>query len=269
MRFGNVGDTIALQRGRLVWTNSPNAIASGGSLPTTLFGATGPTQITLECVDFSDMASKTLFASMASQTDILLKDCELPGTFTLNATQAGGVGQGNITVIRSASGATNYITEKHNYAGDLTTETTIVRTGGASDGTQAVAHKVITTANSSVLFPFTCIPLSVWNDSTSAATATVYGIWGGGAVPKKEDIWIDVEYLGSALTPQGSFISSGNADILATADCDSDTSTWGGSTTKFKMAVTLTAGMKGPLTVYVRCAKASSTFYVDPKVVLS
>jgi hypothetical protein len=132
-----------------------------------------------------------------------------------------------------------------------------------------VAFKVITTANSRWADPFTCIPISIWNDSTSAVTATVYGIWGGGAVPKKEDIWIDVEYLGSALTPQGSVLSSGNADILATADNTSDGSTWGGSTTAFKMAVTLTAGMKGPLTVYVRCAKLSSTFYIDPKVVLT
>jgi hypothetical protein len=35
------------------------------------------------------------------------------------------------------------------------------------------------------------------------------------------------------------------------------------------MAATFTPQNKGPLTVYIRCAKASSTFYIDPKVVLS
>jgi hypothetical protein len=269
-KFGNVGDSIALSRSRFVWTNSPSAIDATGSLPTTLFAAIGaPAQVTLEAVDLSAISTKTIFPTWGGAVQALLKDCKLPASVTISAAQAGGIGQGDVTLIRCDSGAVNYRTEKHNYAGDQTTETTIIRTGGATDGTQGVAFKVITTANSRWADPFTCIPISIWNDSTSAVTATVYGIWGGGAVPKKEDIWIDVEYLGSALTPQGSVISSGNADILATADNTSDASTWGGSTTAFKMAVTLTAGMKGPLTVYVRCAKLSSTFYIDPKVVLT
>lgn len=270
VKFGAAADTIILGRGRFVWTNTPTAIDPAGTLPTTLFAAAGGTAyITLEAVDLVAISAKTIFASQGFPVDVLLKDCKLPASITINATQVGGISQGNVNLIRCDSGAVNYRTEKHNYAGDQTTETTIVRTGGASDGTQQVAFKVVTTANSRWADPFTCIPISIWNDSTSAATATVYGIWGGGAVPNKEDIWVDVEYLGSGSTPQGSFISSGNADILATAANVTDASTWGGSTTAFKMAVTLTAGMKGPLTVYVRCAKVSSTFYIDPKVVLT
>jgi hypothetical protein len=270
VKFGNVGDSIALSRSRFVWSNSATAIDATGSLPTTLFAAIGaPAQVTLEAVDLSAISTKTIFPTWGGAVQALIKDCKLPASVTIAAAQGGGIGQGDITLIRCDSGAVNYRTEKHNYAGDQTTETTIIRTGGATDGTQGVAFRVITTANSRWADPFTCIPISIWNDSTSAVTATVYGIWGGGAVPNKEDIWIDVEYLGSALTPQGSVLSSGNADILATAANSSDGSTWGGSTTAFKMAVTLTAGMKGPLTVYVRCAKLSSTFYIDPKVVLT
>lgn len=270
-KFGNVACTINLGRGLFSWSNSPSAIDAAGSLPTTLFNNTGgtPLVLQLEAVDFSELSGKTIFPSFGAPVNALLKDCKLPASVTISATQNGGMGAGNVTLIRADSGAVNYRMEKYNYAGTQTTETTIVRTGGATDGTQPVAIKVVTTANSRWADPFTCIPISIWNDSTSAVTATVYGIWGGGAVPNKEDIWIDVEYLGSALTPQGSFISSGNADILATAANTSDASSWGGSTTAFKMAVTLTAGMKGPLTVYVRCAKPSSTFYIDPKVVLT
>lgn len=269
-KFGNIGDNITISRCRFVWTNSPTAIDAAGSLPTTLFGgASAPTFMTLEGVDLIAISGKTIFPSMGQPVSATIKDCKLPASITITAAQGGGMGHGEVLLIRCDSGAVNYRTEKHNYAGDQTTETTIIRTGGATDGTQGVAFKVITTANSRWADPFTCIPISIWNDSTSSVTATVYGIWGGGAVPNKEDIWIDVEYLGSGSTPQGSFISSGNADILATAANSTDASTWGGSTTAFKMAVTLTAGMKGPLTVYVRCAKASSTFYIDPKVVLT
>jgi hypothetical protein len=271
VKFGAVGNTINLGRGRFIWTNSPSAIDAAGSLPTTLFNNAGgtPVVLQLEGVDLSALSAKTIFPNLGAPMNAIIKDCRLPASVTINAAQTGGLGQGEVTLIRCDSGSVNYRTEKHNYAGDQTTETTIVRTGGATDGTQQVAFKVITTANSRWADPFTCIPISIWNDSTSSVTATVYGIWGGGAVPNKEDIWIDVEYLGSGSNPQGSIATSGNADILATGACDTDASSWGGSTTAFKMVATFTPGMKGPLTVYIRCAKASSTFYIDPKVVLT
>ena len=72
-------------------------------------------------------------------------------------------------------------------------------------------------------------------------------------------------------SPQGSVISSGKASILATnAANSSDSSAWGGSTTAFKMAVTFTPQLAGYLNVRVMAAKAlTSTFYIDPKPVLS
>ncbi len=273
IRFGAATSAVSLGRARFVWSNSPTAIDAAGTLPTTLFAAPGgPAYIWLEGVDLSAISAKTIFAAAGFPVEAMLKDCKLPASITISASQTLGLGQGNVTLIRSDSGATNYRTERHNYAGTQTTETTVVRTGGATD-----AFKVVTTANSRWADPFTCVALSIWNNSTSAATLTVYGTWAtGSAVPNKEDIWIDVEYLGSASFPQGSFISSGNADILATAANTSDGSTWGGAPagggtpTPFKMAVTLTAGMVGPLTIYVRCARASTNaFYIDPKPVLS
>jgi hypothetical protein len=273
VRFGAAGSSISLTNtGLFVWSNSPSAVDAAGTLPTTLLlDPARACRIELDAVDLSALSAKTVIASTGFPVKYLLTNCKLPASVTITATQAGGLGRGDVTVINCDSGAVNYRNERHNYAGDQTTETTIVRTGGATDGTTPVAFKVITTANSRWADPFTCIPIATWNETTgSSVTATVYGIWGGGAVPNKEDIWIDVEYLGSALTPQGSYVSSGNADILATAACDTDgTSTWGGSTTAFKMAVAFTPQMKGLVRVFVRCAKASSTFYIDPKVVLT
>jgi hypothetical protein len=54
------------------------------------------------------------------------------------------------------------------------------------------------------LLPFEAIPITIWNDSTSAITTlTIYGTTTGGGVPNNDDIWVEVEYLGSALTPAG------------------------------------------------------------------
>lgn len=272
VKFAAVTSNISmLSASLLVWTNSPSAVDAAGLLPTTLFS--DPSRaclIYLDAVDLSALSAKTILAATAFLARLFISHCKLPASLTFSAAQATGIGKSEVTVIGCDSGATNYRNERHNYAGDQTTETTIIRTGGASDGTTGQAFKVITTANSRWADPFTCLPITIWNDTSgSSVTATICGIWGGGAVPNKEDIWIDVEYPGSSSTPQGSYITSGNADILATAAGVSDGSAWGGSTTAFKMSVTFTPQMKGPITAYVRCAKASSTFYVDPLITLT
>jgi hypothetical protein len=268
LKFGSTAGKMA-PVGFFKWINSPNAIDGTGSLPTTLFQSGGTlVLVTCEGADFSALSAKTLVSGVQNSYTVLFKDCKLPASVTITGAPTGP--SNTTTLIRCDSGATNYRNEKYTYYGTQTAETTIVRTGGASDGTTVQSNKIVTTANSSILLPFEVMPFSIWNESTSSVTLTVYGIWGGGAVPNNDDIWIDVEYLGSASTPQASFISSTKATILSpNAGCPSDASTWGGGTTAFKMAVTFTPGMKGPITVYPKCAKASTTFYIDPKPVLS
>jgi hypothetical protein len=174
-------------------------------------------------------------------------------------------------LLRCDSGDTNYRHERYRYAGMQTTETTIVRTGGASDGTTPIAWKIITTANSKRYKPFEALPISIWNETTgSAITLTVQGIWGGGAVPTNADIWMDVEYLGTSGFPLGGFASSGPADQLAAGtNLSAGSGTWGGSTTKFTLSKQITPQEKGPITVYIKAALASSTFYIDPKITVT
>src|SRR6185436_3707180 len=115
--------------------------------------------------------------------------------------------------------------------------------------------------------PFECPPIAIWNDTTGSRTATVQGICGGGAVPNDDEIWLEVEYLGDASSPQGSFVNDGKADLLATAAAQTAASeTWGGSTTDFALAVTFTAAQKGWCYARVKIGKASSTFYIDPLI---
>ena len=123
-----------------------------------------------------------------------------------------------VDFIRSGSAGVNYTVRRHRHTGTLTEETTIVRTGGAIRWHHADRWKVVTTANCTYSLPFECPPIAIWNDTTgSAKTATIEGIWGGGAVPNDDDIWVDVEYLGDAASPQGSFVNDGKANLLATA----------------------------------------------------
>jgi hypothetical protein len=256
------------------WRNTPSAVL--GSVPNTLISNASGWGGEVECigVDFSALGSGKTIASPSNAASVGLKyrfvDCKLGASVT-KATNPPGAGAAEVDFIRAASSGVNYTVSSYRTAGTLTEETTIVRAGGASDGTTPISWKVVTTADCHYSVPFQCPPIAIWNDTTgSAVTATVEGIWGGGAVPNDDDVWLDVDYLGDASSPQGSFVNDGKADLLATAAAQTSSSeTWGGSTTKFKLAVTFTPQQKGWLYARVKCAKASSTFYIDPLVTLT
>lgn len=227
--------------------------------------------MTYEGIDLSALGSgKTLVGAITVGSTVLFKDCKLGASVTV-ATVPAFPGATVTDLVRCDSGDTNYRTERYRYEGTQTTETTIVRTGGASDGTTLFAWKIVTTANSERYLPFECLPISIWNETVgSAITLTVQGIWGGGAVPTNADIWMDVEYLGTSGFPLGSIVTSGPADQLAAGtNLPAGSGTWGGSTTKFALTMSITAQEKGPITVYVKAAAASQTFYIDPLITVT
>lgn len=273
LSFADASDNIAMA-GIVKWRNTASALL--GTVPTTLFVPTSSRGGSLECagVDFSAAGSgKTLISGVVTPQGYIVRflDCKLNASVIKESTPM--VSQGTIAIdfVRSGSTGVNYAVHRALYSGTLDEETTIVRTGGASDGTTPIAWKIITNTTSTYSLPFECPPIAIWNDTTGApVTATVEGVWGGGAVPNDNDIWVDVEYLADASSPQASFVNDGTVDLLATAAAQTSSSaTWGGSTTKFKLNVSFTPQQKGWLYARIKCAKPSSTFYVDPLVTLT
>lgn len=274
LQFGATGDRIRVCNAQFRWINTASAIA-GATIPTALFnGTNGAASFsTIEGVDLSALGTATLVDVATAASRFIFKDCRLGSGFTPSGTQT-LPRAGEVNLIRCDSGDTNYKTQKHGFTGDLTTETTIVRSGGASDGTTTVSWKVVTTANPEWHAPFECPPIVIWNETTGSRTVTIEGVWDAGAVPNDDEIWVDVEYLGTSGFPLGSYASDGKATPLATAAAQTSSgSTW--TTTglatpqKFSLSKTVTINEKGPITAYVRVAKASSTFYIDPKITLS
>jgi hypothetical protein len=271
--FAAVGQGIMIGAW-LRWRNTLSALLN--TIPTTLLHSTSILGGGVECigVDFSAAGSgKTIVGAAASAAmGQIYKfiDCKLNASVT-KSTVPSAHGTIEVDFIRTGSSGINYTVYRVRTSGELLEETTIVRTGGTNDGTTPLSWKIITTANCNFSMPFECPAIAIWNDTTgSAVTATVEGIWGGGAVPNDDDVWLDVEYLGDASSPQGSFVNDGKADLLTTAAAQTSSSeTWGGSTTKFKLNVTFTPQQKGWIYARVKCAKASSTFYIDPKITLT
>lgn len=270
--FSHVNQYLNFHVGTVVWKNTPSALL-GASVPTSLIqsdGTAGTAIIEIDGVDLSAAgAGKSIVGADNFSGKITIANCKLGASVTLAGTPTAPANE--INFINCDSGAVNYHSEKYSYRGTLTTEETIVLTGGASDGTTPIAWKIVTTANAKFEQPFECPPIALWNDATgSPTTLTIQGIWGGGAVPNNDEIWVDVEYLGASGNPGASFVSDAKATVLTTAaGQDAGAGTWGGSTTKFALAVTFTPEMKGYIHARVKVGKLSSTFYVDPKITLS
>lgn len=276
LKFSAVGQTIGFFGARLYWRDTPSAI-QGSALPTNLFNPGSAPDGTLFAhgVDFSALGSgKTLFNMSGSWgLQAVLNRCALGASVTIGTVNTVGP---FIDLINCDSAGVNYRNERYRYNGTQTIDTTIIRTGGATNGTTTISWKIVTTANVKWLWPFESQQISLWNDSTAAITTlTFYGTTTGGGVPNNDDIWVEVEYMASSSNPQGSFITTTKANILsvsAATNNSSDASTWagGGAGNGFKIVVpSFTPAMKGPINIRFKVAKASATYYLDPTPYIS
>lgn len=249
------------------------SVAVGASIPTTLINFVNGV-LQLIGVDLSAIPSGKTLIGAGGAGIALIQNCKLAASVTIAATPT-NQGSGETQLILSDSSGTNYRQEYYQYAGTQTIETTIIRTGGAAtpNGT-GYSWKIVTSANSKWAFPFEMSPLVIWNSSTvTNVTLTIYGIWGGGAVPTTADLWPEFGYMGASGNPIYTMVSAGKAsDLAAAANWSTNSSTWGGSTTAFKMTLTLSAPqpqLNGLIEGFLKFATASTTYYIDPVINLS
>jgi hypothetical protein len=165
--------------------------------------------------------------------------------------------------------------QRHQYEGDVYSETTIVRTGGASNGTTPLSHKLVSSAARKFTAPLYGPDLVIWNAAVgSAKTATVEIVHDSVTNLTDAEVWLEVEYLGTSGFPMSLFASDRKADILATAADQTDSSeAW--TTTGLtnpntqKLSVTFTPQEIGVVRARVVLAKASATVYVDPLITVA
>ena len=228
-----------------------------GTIPTALFAqSTSGGGGYVECigVDFSAAgAGKTLVSDIGGNTSgitFLFIDCKLHASVIKSSVPAGS-GTAQIDFIRSGASGVNYTVHRQRYSGLLVEEVSVVRIDGASDGVTPIAWRIDITANCNYSLPFDCPPIAVWNDTPGVpVTATVEGIWQGGALPLDTDIWVEYEYLGDASSPLGSFVADCAANLLtATVSQDGSSAAWSIPGTAFDGASNLVVLSNNNLTV--------------------
>lgn len=158
------------------------------------------------------------------------------------------------------------------YEGTIDHNTTIVRTGGASDGTTALSLKMVSSSTVVDNYnPLSSPSINSWTNSTTSKTFTIEGVWDSATNIQDDEIWMELEYPANNTDGLGAIAKDKCAILGTPADQTASTETWTGTggfsnENKFKLSVTATPGKAGPITARVYLAKPSATVYIDPKI---
>lgn len=246
------------------------SFGASGSAPNNLFvGSTYATVYIQDC-DLSNISSNLFFTNnQIFACRYFLENCKINAGVTITNGIQSQLNPGTVALHNSDSAATNYRYYFSAYAGVVQSETTIVRTGGATNGTTPESWNITTNANSFFQTPFESEEIAIWNDNSgSLKTATV--CLASNSTLNNNDIWLEIEYPSSSSSPLGAVTTTRMAWLATPVALTADTSVWGGGVTnKYKFQLSFTPQMKGPIKARIYTAKVSTTVYVDPLITIT
>jgi hypothetical protein len=287
MKFGAGSQTLNMNAGKMRWEGG--SILAGSATPADLcvfsVGAGKANPAFIEGVDFSNFSGNWDFVGetfYCSQFQLEVRNCKLNSGWAGSLIDSAWIKPGGSAKMHNCdAGDTNYRLMEQDWRGVVQSETTVVRTGGASDGTTPLSWKMVSNANA--MYPMAGLPTpqrALWNEDTgSSKTLTVeiaHDSVGGGTGSRLTDaeIALEVSYPGTSGSTKHTVVSDAKTNYLATAADQTDSSeswTTTGLTTpvKQKLAVTFTPQEKGVIMWRVVLSKPSVTVYVDSKAVVS
>lgn len=275
VRLGATGQRFAIARATTI---RGGAWLSGGTSPTGIFSlASGfrPSLLTVESFDFSALSSSVNLVQLVNEggARAIFRNCKLPASWSGSLVASGQVSVGTRVEMHNCDATdTNYRLWVESYEGSIRSETTIVRTGGASDGTTGLSWRMVSSAN--VAYPndaLTSPEIVRWNDTTGSSITVTVEVVTDNVTLTDAECWLEVQYLGTSGFPLGVIARDVKTDVLASAANQASSSvTWTttGLTTPTKQAlsVSFTPQEAGFIQATVKLAKASTTVYVCPKL---
>jgi hypothetical protein len=270
--FGATSQNINVQ------TNSPSpllfeggSVATTGSVPTTLFALNGTSaggNIVVRDMDLSAITGTLVSYGGTNAGGITFENCKLGAGVTIYSGTV-GVGASFVKLHNCDSGATNYRYYYQNAYATVISDTTEVRTNGATNGSTAIAWKIVTTALTSIFIPFFTEEIAIWCTFTSGThTATI--CLAANVALTNGQVWAELEFLGASGFPIGSVVTSKNSYVATATTLTTDTSTWGGAPTNiYKIVLTFNPLLAGPVKLRIAVAAPSTTVWIDPLVALA
>jgi hypothetical protein len=271
--FTQTGHALALTAGK---AQVYDCITTGSAI-TLLLAPSLNTKILFSGCNFSSMASSmNITNTTVDGVTFLIRNCKLPASWS-GSVNSSTPGDGSVYELHNCdSGDTNYRYQRKTQFGIIDSDTTNVRTGGASDGVTPLSWKMASNAdaewNHQTLDTGEIVR---WNETVgSALTATIEILHDSVTNMTNQQIWLEVQYLGTSGFPLGVFINDSSGDYLSSAaDQTASSETWNttGLTNpnKQKLSVTFTPQEKGFLHATIRVAMASKSVWVDPLVTVT
>lgn len=277
VQFSNAGHHFQLNAGgaslEVIWINTPAAML--GTVPTVLFSAQSSSAsgiMTCRGVDLSAVTTTLCYtANFSSFLKVLFDSCRIASGAARLGTAATGNTSDDIELVNCYDG-TNFISERHTPAGDVTTEFAITLLGGATDNVGTFSHKLVSSTRSD---KYAMTLDGFWMDLNvatigGARTATVE-IVGSGSL-NNDDITLLIEYQGTSGTSRTSFVSSFQNPLTTPAALPTSTATWSSlpaTPVLQRLQATFTPQVVGRVRAQVRLGKPSTTVYYNPQVTIS
>lgn len=275
VKFASASHHVRPYDGTLVWRGG--SLLSGGTSPTALLiGATTPILAFVENIDLSNAtASVNIASSTFGGANAIFRNIKLPSSWSGSLNSATPTGISFYEMSATDNSGTNYVYRNKTNGGEVFQETTLVRTGGATNGTTAISYKMVTSASAQFPQIRSRTPDIVrWNDTTgSSVTVTAELLHDSATALTDGECWIEVSYYGGSGSPLGSYSSSARGFLASASNLASSSEKW--TTTGMtnpntqKVSVTFTPQLKGFLIARVMLAKESKTIYVDPKLAVT
>lgn len=245
-----------------------------------VFGSLTTTSLNLEVIgaDFSGFTNATTCEIVnITSGSMNFRNCKTAATWT-PTTSSSNASMGIQTFINCGNGDSPTYLYNKTYCGDALSSTSIYRSSGAQVEGTATSWLITTAAECSLDAPYYSPEIYGYIGSTGSKTFDLY-ITNDTADFDNDEVWLEIDYLGTSSSGKWSSASDYMADRLATpaAQTDDVTSTWNGSgpsyTYKQKLSITATVNTVGMFRarVCVGVASIASTrkFYIDPLVTVS
>ena len=220
VKFAAAGQSV-LPRCEFLWQGGSVLL---GTAPTALFkplGGVGGRSL-IEGCDLSNVSGALVDVSGASGNLLEFRGCKLHASVA--AVTGTNPGPGGTAVhlhwCHSSDGSPRF--ERHDYSGSAKFDGTLYRNAGATlewNGATIGWSMICTTSSgASFVWPLRPPDICQYNTATGASkTLTVHYLHDGASALDDDDIWLDVEYFGTAGQLQWSSVSDRKANILSSA----------------------------------------------------
>jgi len=240
--------------------------------------AAGPVEIVGLELSILSTSQKVLTqdgAGSSGQVTYNISNCKFISSYPAGMVMSGTIqadGWGDVDMITSNNTGHGSREEHYRFQGSVVGDVSNYRNGGASDGVDSKSWKMVSLSNASYQNSLFAPDIYTWLPSAGSYTLTMFIANTSSLTLTNAEFGFDYFWMGTSGNPLATISTTmGNVIASGSALTTDGTSTWTGlaSPVKQKVAVTFTTTEPGFVRIRPRLARASTTVYVDPLVVVS